>query len=102
MQHHWIVSAQAFEVVERPAAGNEVVVGQGFEPRDAATVLAEQCFIVLGPQPEPESQMIDMGSGHRRRRRGGSARAAMSLQSDQLFAFALAASHSAFDISVTP
>ena len=56
VQHDGIVRAQPLEVVERAAAGNQVVVGQGFEPGDAAAVLTEQGLVMLGPQPEPESQ----------------------------------------------
>src|SRR6185503_9087063 len=86
---------------------NQVVVGQRFEPADAAAVLAEQSFIVLGPQPEPEPQRgaDRRGGGHARgTSRGGavwSLRAAMN-SADQLFALALAASHSAFVICFTP
>ena len=101
VQHDGIVRAQALEVVQRAAAGNQVVVGERFEPGDAAAVLAEQCFIVLGPQPEPEAR-VTWEVVIERRRRGGSAPRRRELQPAQLFAFALAASHSAFVISTTP
>jgi hypothetical protein len=61
-------------------------------------VVAEQRLIVLGPKPEPESE----SSGHARWDIEGGAmshRAAVSLTLSY-FAFALAASQSACDISL--
>ena len=48
MQHDRIFGAQALQVMQRLAAGNEIVLGQRLQPADAAAAFAEQIFVMLG------------------------------------------------------